>query len=116
MNDRMFDQIKEAADYIVTHLNVKPKIGMVLGTGLSNIASEIEDEVIIRYAAIPWFSHSTVASHKGEMVFGRLGEKDVVILAGRFHYYEGYTMQQVTFPVRVLKELGVETILISNAA
>ncbi|HMW74200.1 MAG TPA: purine-nucleoside phosphorylase [Saprospiraceae bacterium] len=112
----MFDQIKEAADYIVTHLNVKPKIGMVLGTGLSNIASEIEDEVIIRYAAIPWFSHSTVASHKGEMVFGRLGEKDVVILAGRFHYYEGYTMQQVTFPVRVLKELGVETILISNAA
>ncbi len=116
MNDRMFDQIKEAADYIVTHLNVKPKIGMVLGTGLSNIASEIEDEVIIRYAAIPWFSHSTVASHKGDMVFGRLGEKDVVILAGRFHYYEGYTMQQVTFPVRVLKELGVETILISNAA
>lgn len=116
MNDEMFDQIKEAADYIVTHLNVKPKIGMVLGTGLSNIASEIEDKVIIRYAAIPWFSHSTVASHKGEMVFGRLGEKDVVILAGRFHYYEGYTMQQVTFPVRVLKELGVETILISNAA
>lgn len=116
MNDRMFDQIKEAADYIVTHLIVRPKIGMVLGTGLSNIASEIEDKVIIKYADIPWFSHSTVASHKGEMVFGRLGEKDVVILAGRFHYYEGYTMQQVTFPVRVLKELGVETILISNAA
>jgi purine-nucleoside phosphorylase len=112
----LFDQIKEAADFIKSAITSKPSIGIILGTGLNNLATEVEDSISINYKQIPWFNKSTVESHKGEMVFGKISDKPVVILAGRFHYYEGYSMQSVTFPVRVLKELGVKTMLISNVS
>ncbi|MBL7831205.1 MAG: purine-nucleoside phosphorylase [Saprospiraceae bacterium] len=116
MPEVLFDQIKEAADFIKSAVTSKPSIGIILGTGLNNLATEVEDPISINYKQIPWFNKSTVESHKGEMVFGKISGKPVVILAGRFHYYEGYSMQSVTFPVRVLKELGVKTMLISNVS
>lgn len=116
MNSEYYQQIKDAAAYIRSRYDGKSRIGMILGTGLSNLTAELEDSLTISYAEIPGFSRSTVESHKGEMVFGRIAGKEICILAGRFHYYEGYPMQKVTFPVRVLKELGIETLIISNAA
>jgi len=93
-----------------------PGIGIILGTGLGGLAKEIIAEVVVDYAEIPHFPLSTVESHSGKLIFGKLGKQQVVAMQGRFHYYEGYTMQQVTFPVRVMKFLGVHTLLISNAA
>ncbi|GAB4135081.1 MAG: purine-nucleoside phosphorylase [Ignavibacteriales bacterium] len=91
------------------------KIGIVLGTGLGGLVSDIQKEFIIDYADIPHFPLSTVESHHGKLIFGKLNGKDVVVMQGRFHYYEGYTMKQITYPIRVMKKLGVETLLISNA-
>ena len=95
---------------------MQPPIGIILGTGLGGLAREIQQEVVVDYEEIPYFPVSTVESHHGKLIFGTLGNKKVVAMQGRFHYYEGYTMQQVTFPVRVMKFLGVETMLVSNAA
>jgi purine-nucleoside phosphorylase len=93
-----------------------PDTGIILGTGLGGLANEIVPETVVDYASIPHFPLSTVESHHGKLIFGSLGGRKVVAMQGRFHYYEGYTMQQVTFPVRVMKFLGVTTLLISNAA
>jgi purine-nucleoside phosphorylase len=93
-----------------------PRVGIILGTGLGGLAKEIQQDLVVDYADIPHFPLSTVESHHGKLIFGTLGNKQVVAMQGRFHYYEGYTMQQVTFPVRVMKFLGVHTLLISNAA
>jgi purine-nucleoside phosphorylase len=95
---------------------MQPGIGIILGTGLGGLAREIAQETVINYEDIPHFPVSTVESHHGRLIFGTLGGKNVVAMQGRFHYYEGYSMQQVTFPVRVMKFLGVHTLLISNAA
>ena len=95
---------------------MQPPIGIILGTGLGGLAREIQQEVVVDYEHIPYFPVSTVESHHGKLIFGTLGNKKVVAMQGRFHYYEGYTMQQVTFTVRVMKFLGVETMLVSNAA
>ena len=95
---------------------MQPPIGIILGTGLGGLAREIHQEVVVDYEDIPHFPVSTVESHHGKLIFGTLGNKKVVAMQGRFHYYEGYTMQQVTFPVRVMKFLGVSTMLVSNAA
>jgi purine-nucleoside phosphorylase len=95
---------------------MQPGIGIILGTGLGGLVKEIAVEVAIDYAEIPHFPLSTVESHHGRLIFGTLAGKSVVVMQGRFHYYEGYTLQQVTFPVRVMKFLGVHTLLISNAA
>ena len=112
----LYNQIQEAVQFIQTKTNFTPKIGVILGTGLSSLSDEIEVECEIPYKDIPHFPESTVQSHKSKLVFGTLSGQKVVAMAGRFHYYEGYTMKQVTFPVRVMKFLGIETIFISNAS
>src|SRR4030067_3662035 len=109
-------QIDEALKIIKGRTNSNPAIGIILGTGLGGLAKEIETETEIDYGSIPHFPVSTVESHHGKLIFGKLAGKKVVAMQGRFHYYEGYAMQQITFPVRVMKFLGVETLLISNAA
>lgn len=109
-------QIIEALNFIRTKTKLEPQIGIILGTGLGGLAKEIEAETIIDYGDIPHFPISTVESHHGKLIFGKLSGKDVVAMQGRFHYYEGYTLKQVTFPVRVMKFLGVKYLLISNAA
>jgi len=112
----LYDQIQEAVQFIKTQTTFTPDIGIILGTGLSALSEDIEVECEIPYKDIPYFPESTVQSHKSKLVFGTLSGQKVVAMAGRFHYYEGYTMKQVTFPVRVMKFLGIETILISNAS
>ncbi len=111
----LFEQIQEAVKEIRKITPSKPKVGIVLGTGLGALAHEITDQIVIPYGKIPHFPLSTVESHAGELVFGKLGNTAVVAMKGRFHRYEGYTMQQVTFPVRVMKALGIEYLLVSNA-
>jgi purine-nucleoside phosphorylase len=109
-------KIDEAISFLRTKTAAQPAIGIILGTGLGALAKEIKPEIVIDYENIPHFPVSTVESHHGRLIFGMLGGKQVVAMQGRFHFYEGYTMQQVTFPVRVMKFLGVKTLLISNAA
>lgn len=108
--------INEAVAYLRTKTAAKPPIGIILGTGLGGLAKEIKKNLVVEYEKIPHFPISTVESHHGKLIFGTLAGKQVVAMQGRFHYYEGYTLQQVTFPVRVMKFLGVHTLLISNAA
>ncbi len=112
----MIEQIQKAHRYIVSKLDFKPQFGIILGTGLGGLINEIEIEETISYDDIPNFPISTVESHHGKLILGHLAGKRVVALQGRFHYYEGYTMQQVTFPVRVMKMLGIERLFVSNAA
>jgi len=112
----LYEQIQESTDFIRTKTEFKPTIGIILGTGLGALAEEIEVEIEIPYNEIPHFPESTVKSHKSKMVFGMLGGKRVVAMAGRFHYYEGYSMKQVTFPVRVMKFLGIQQLIVSNVS
>lgn len=97
-------------------MTTSPTTAIILGTGLGQLVSEITDTYEFAYADIPHFPVSTVEGHSGKLIFGRLGGKDIIAMQGRFHYYEGYTMQQVTFPIRVLYELGIKTLFVSNAA
>jgi purine-nucleoside phosphorylase len=108
--------IAEAVAHLRTHTAASPRVGIILGTGLGGLVDEIVASAIIDYGDIPHFPVSTVESHRGRLIFGTLSGVNVVVMQGRFHYYEGYTLKQVTFPVRVMKELGVDTLLISNAA
>ena len=112
----LYEQIQEAISYIQSQTSLLPQFGIILGTGLGNLIDDIEIEKTIDYKDIPHFPLSTVESHKGQLVFGTLAGKSVVVMAGRFHYYEGYSMQQVTFPVRVMKFLGIERLIISNVS
>lgn len=112
----LYDQIQESTKFINTKTSFQPRFGIILGTGLSNLTDDIQVECEIPYGEIPHFPVSTVASHKGKLVFGTLDNIPVVAMAGRFHYYEGYSMKQVTFPVRILKNLGIDYLFISNAA
>jgi len=112
----MLTQFKESADYIKSRTNVEPTIGIILGTGLGGLVKEIEIIDEINYEDIPHFPLSTVQSHSGKLIFGNLGGKKVVAMQGRFHFYEGYDMKQVTFPVRVMKFLGIERLFVSNAS
>lgn len=108
-------KIEEAVDYIRKHTDIMPEAGIILGTGLGGLAHEIENAITIPYEEIPHFPVSTVEFHKGKLLLGTLSGRNVVAMQGRFHYYEGYTMQEITFPIRVMKYLGIKTILISNA-
>ncbi|MDQ7051559.1 MAG: purine-nucleoside phosphorylase [candidate division KSB1 bacterium] len=108
-------QIQEAVDVLKNKTAVRPKIGIILGTGLGGLAEEIEREAVIPYENIPHFPLSTVESHAGRLILGHLSGKPVMAMQGRFHYYEGYTMQQITFPVRVMKAMGCHTLIVSNA-
>jgi len=112
----MLEQFKESAEFIQSRTKVKPTIGIILGTGLGGLVNEIKVIDEISYEQIPNFPVSTVESHSGKLIFGELGGKQVVAMQGRFHYYEGYSLQQVTFPVRVMKFLGIERLFVSNAS
>ncbi|WDV47920.1 purine-nucleoside phosphorylase [Clostridiaceae bacterium M8S5] len=111
----MLSKIKEASEYIKSKIDIKPEIGLILGSGLGDLANEITDKVIIKYDEIPNFPVSTIEGHAGNFVFGTLENKKVAAMQGRFHYYEGYSMEEVVFPVRVMKELGIDSIIITNA-
>lgn len=111
-----YDKIKEAVEFIEGLIKDNPKYGIILGTGLGALVDDIDVEVEINYEDIPHFPVSTVEFHSGKLIFGKLGGKYVVTMKGRFHYYEGYSMKEVTFPVRVMKMLGIERLFISNAA
>ncbi len=106
----------ESVDYIKSRTKINPSLGIILGTGLGGLVKEIEIIDEIPYDQIPHFPLSTVESHSGKLIFGKLGGKDVVAMQGRFHYYEGYNMTQVTYPVRVMKLLGIEKLFVSNAS
>lgn len=108
--------INEAVSFIRTKTKESPKLGVILGTGLGGLAKAVKREVEIPYDQIPHFPVSTVESHAGKLLIGTVGGKRVVAMEGRFHLYEGYTLKQVTFPVRVMKALGIETLIVSNAA
>lgn len=112
----MYDKVKATALFIKENVKTKPTIGIVCGSGLANIANIINVDVILDYSEIPNFQISTVKGHKSKLIFGTIGSKQVVAMQGRFHYYEGYSMQEVTFPIRVMKELGIETLILTNAA
>ena len=112
----MLTKFKESYDYITSQTSVKPTVGIILGTGLGGLVNEINIIDEINYKDIPNFPLSTVQSHSGKLIFGELGGKHVVAMQGRFHFYEGYTMQEVTFPVRVMKLLGIEQLFVSNAS
>ncbi|HKZ66010.1 MAG TPA: purine-nucleoside phosphorylase [Chitinophagaceae bacterium] len=109
-------QLEETVAFLKIQYSGKPTVGIVLGSGLGNFIDEIEVEKEVAYTDIPHFPVSTVEGHKGKLVFGKLNGKSVVAMAGRFHYYEGYSAQDVVFPIRVMKLIGVETLLLSNAA
>lgn len=111
------DKLKEAIEYISKHWDgPSPEVGIVLGTGLGGLVAEIEIEKEIAYNFIPHFPVSTVESHVGKLIFGKLGGRNIVAMQGRFHIYEGYSMEEITFPIRILKMLGITSLYISNAA
>lgn len=114
--ENLLQKLQEAVAFIQQQTDFKPTYGIILGTGLGNLVGDIKIAHQIDYTDIPHFPVSTVESHSGSLIFGHLGDKPIVAMKGRFHYYEGYNMKQVTFPVRVMKLLGIEKLFISNAA
>ena len=109
-------QIESAANAISKVYSDKPKIGLILGTGLGGLSEQIDKKAVLPYEEIPHFPRSTVESHKGQLVCGTLAGQNILAMEGRFHYYEGYSLQEVTFPVRVMKQLGCEILIVTNAA
>lgn len=116
MTDQRIIEFNESSDYILQRCNQVPTIGIILGSGLGKLANKIETPTIIPYKDIPHFKTSTAIGHRGNMIIGRLGGKTVMAMQGRFHYYEGYTMQEVTYPVRVMHAMGIKKLMVSNAA
>jgi purine-nucleoside phosphorylase len=112
----MLEKIKETADFLTSKINREIKTGIILGTGLGNLVTQLTDTIEIPYETIPNFPVSTVEGHSGKLIAGKLGGINVLAMQGRFHYYEGYDMKTVTFPVRVMKALGIENLLVSNAS
>ncbi len=116
MKKYYYEDYKKQADFILDKIDFKPEIAIVLGTALGALAEEIEDSIIIKYSEIPGFLTSTVSSHAGEMVIGRIAGKKVICMSGRFHYYEGYEFEDLAMPVRLFHVLGVKTLILTNAA
>ena len=112
----MYEKIQGTASWLREKMTTSPKTAIILGTGLGQLASEITDSYEFPYSEIPNFPVSTVEGHAGRLIFGKLGGKDIMAMEGRFHFYEGYNMKEVTFPVRVMYELGIETLFVSNAS
>lgn len=112
----MLKKNKETTTFLKSKINQLPTVGIIFGTGLNNLSKDMNIVAEISYSDIPNFPVSTVESHTGKLLFGTLSGKNIVAMQGRFHYYEGYSMQEVTFPIRVMKELGIKTLIISNAA
>lgn len=113
---KLEEQINSAVAYLTTLNYHQARVGIVLGTGLGQLINHIQVEQSIPYNKIPHFPESTVESHKGQLILGKIGNTPVIAMQGRFHYYEGYSMQEITFPVRVMKALGIKQLLLSNAA
>ncbi len=110
-----YDKVKESAEYIKTKIQGVPAIGVVLGSGLGSLVDIMEDKVVIPYQDIPNFPRSTVAGHAGNLVVGRIGDQVVAAMQGRFHFYEGFEMKEVTYPIYVMKMLGIENLIVTNA-
>ncbi len=109
-------RVEKVASFLTEKLLEPPRIGIILGSGLAGIADDLQNKKIFHYSEIPEFPVSTAPGHKGELIFGKLGENEVVLMNGRFHYYEGYDMKTITFPIRVMQLMGVECLFITNAA
>lgn len=112
----MLERIQETALFLKSKIHTYPETAIILGTGLGSLANEITDKHEISYQEIPHFPLSTVEGHRGKLIFGKLGGKDIMAMQGRFHFYEGYSMKEITFPIRVMHELGIKTLFVSNAA
>lgn len=112
----MSTRIQETAAYLKSKMHTCPETAIILGTGLGSLVNDITDKYEIGYEDIPNFPVSTVEGHSGKLIFGKLGNKDIMAMQGRFHFYEGYAMTEVTFPIRVMRELGIRTLFVSNAA
>jgi len=112
----MLERIQETAAFLRSKMHTQPETAIILGTGVGSLVNEITDKYEIGYETIPNFPVSTVEGHSGKLIFGKLGNKDIMAMQGRFHFYEGYAMTEVTFPVRVMRELGIQTLFVSNAA
>lgn len=112
----MLQKIQETAEFLRGRITTVPETAIILGTGLGSLVNEITDKYEIEYKDIPNFPLSTVEGHSGKLIFGKLGNKEIMAMQGRFHFYEGYSMKEVTFPVRVMRELGIKTLFVSNAA
>jgi purine-nucleoside phosphorylase len=112
----LYDQVMEATAVIQSRSSLKPDVGVILGSGLGDLAVEVQDTTTIPYEEIPHFLRSTVVGHAGRLLIGKLGNVPVVVMQGRFHFYEGYTMQALTLPVRVMRMLGAHTLIVTNAA
>ena len=112
----MLEKIQETATFLREKMHTSPETAIILGTGLGSLVHEITDKYEISYKDIPNFPVSTVEGHSGKLIFGKLRNKDIMAMQGRFHFYEGYSMKEVTFPVRVMRELGIKTLFVSNAA
>ncbi len=112
----LFDQVMEAAAAVQSRSDLKPAVSLILGSGLGDLAAEIQDATVIPYEEIPYFPRSTVVGHAGRLLIGMLEHVPVVVMQGRFHFYEGYTMQAITLPVRVMRVLGAHTLIVTNAA
>ena len=112
----MLQKIQETAEFLKGKMTTTPETAIILGTGLGSLVNEITDKYEIEYKDIPNFPLSTVEGHSGKLIFGKLGNKEIMAMQGRFHFYEGYSIKEVTFPVRVMRELGIKTLFVSNAA
>lgn len=112
----MIDKIIETSELIKSQITSRPEVGIVLGSGLGNLAKSIDTPTAIEYSKLPNFPISTVEGHSGKLISGKLGNKPVIAMQGRFHYYEGYSMCEITFPIRVMQYLGIKTLIVSNAA
>jgi purine-nucleoside phosphorylase len=112
----IYDKIQETAAWLRSRIDITPRVGVILGSGLGGLVDSLDKQGEIPYGDIPNFPVSTVIGHEGKLVYGLLGGKPAILMAGRFHFYEGYNMEQITFPVRVMKELGADTLIVSNAA
>lgn len=112
----MWEQVQKTVSYIKKKTNFTPEYGVILGSGLGSFIDEVMVEFTLPYSEIPNFPVSTVQGHKGALVFGTIGDKKIVVMQGRFHFYEGYSMQEVTFPIRVMKYIGAEKLIVSNAS
>ena len=110
-----YDEIVQAAEYLRQRISIVPKVGIVLGSGLGGLTEKMREKVVVPYAEIPYFPQSKVEGHAGNLVFGFLGTTSVAVMQGRFHFYEGFSMRQVAFPVYVMRQLGVQDIILTNA-
>jgi len=116
MNQTLREKIEEAKCFIEQKRKLKPEIGIILGTGLDKLVNDIEDQSVISYKDIPSFTVSTAPGHRGNLILGKLEGKKVLVMQGRFHFYEGYSLEEVTFPIRVMKALGIKVLIESNTA